>query len=499
MPRFDGPEHLTYEGPIRALLETTFNALEGRVSAADACYERITRSEAWRTQDGARGVVPCAVKSGLVVRLVGDEGRILETSLGDLSPIEARMRLDESLAVLAVQPPGDAKLAPLPQRERRHFGPSAELPEATVLAARWQALFEAIETTLAAGAPSGATLLWKARGYVQVEEKVVADEAGLWRTQTLPQVFLRVELQALREPSRARYVMSFGRLGLLDAVVTKDGALSPDLAADLRDALTRVASLLTARALTPEEKRRLTHYVLAPSAMVFIHEACGHGFEADIIQQGGSGLFEADGSPVDANLGSPAVRLVDAPVVGGLKELFGAQLIDDEGNEVEPVVLLDHGRVSHVMHSRETAGRAGVLSNGRGFSELGEPRLVRMTNTCLVPAEPSFLTQDLGLFLRGVQLGVWLEGSFGGTVSGDGMSTTIQSARLIRDGALTDEWLLPCTLSVQTRGALKTVEGFHGEPTFPGAGFCGKGQIKTVTTGGCAARLAVTDAIQLAW
>ena len=505
MPRFDGPENLNHEGPIRALLETAFTALEGRVATADGCFERITRSEVWRQLDGRRGLVPFAIKSGLVMRLVSERGQRLEASLGDLSPMDVRMRLDEAVAVLNAQPEvATEPLAPVPHRDRRHFGASESLPEAATLALRWERLLDGIERIITMATPAGVTLSHHVRAYAQVEDKVIADPDGLWRTQCLPQVFVQVDLQAQREPARSRFVVRAGALSGLEALIRPDGELSPEVVRELKQGITRVLALLSARALTPEERRRLTHFVLDPSAMVFIHEACGHNFEADIIQQGGSGLFEASGAAVDAMLASPAVRLVDGPPIDAKGRLqhgvgFGTQLIDDEGIEVEPVILLDQGRIAHVLHNRETAGRFGTQSNGRGFSELGQPRLVRMTNTYLVPSDPSFLTQDRDTFLRGIQLGLWLEGSHGGQVSGDGMSTTIQIARVIRDGVLTDEWLLPCTLSVQTRGALKTVERFFGEPVIDRPGFCGKGQMKTVTVGGYATRLSATEAISVAW
>jgi len=502
MPRFEGPETIDHETPVRSLLETAFAALEGRIAGADACYERVSRAEMHRDIDGRRTVVPCAVKSGLVVRLLGEAGRMLEASLGDLSPIEARLRLDEALRVLEAQPPGDNVLAPLPSRERRHFGPAVGLPDATILGSRFAALLDAIERTVADMTPAGVKLAHTVRAFVQIEDKVVADLDGLWRTQTLPQALVRVELKAVREPARARYLVSFGALAGMESLVTSAGALSQALAAELGAGLAHVISLLGARALTPEERRRLTHYVLAPSAMAFVHEACGHNFEADTVQQGGSGLFEPDGRPVDPMLASPAVRLVDGPLdASGGAGGFGGQFIDDEGIVVEPVTLIDHGRVVGLLHGRETAGRFGVPSNGRGFSELGHPRMVRMTDTWLLPAAPSFVTQYLEAFLDGIELGVWLEASFGGSVNGEGMSTTIQLGRIIRNGVLTDEFLLPCTLSVRTRGALKTVERFYGEPQLSGAGYCGKDplQFKTVAFGGCAARLSATEAIGVAW
>ncbi len=493
----------------RALLDTIFAALQGRVVDADACYERVLRFESARAHDGQRSTTPHASKSGLVVRLIGTDGRNLEVSLGDVSPMEARLRLDEALIFLdALSPDPTFRLAPLPIRDQRHFGP-AETPlgPPAELYERVNRCVDDVEA-LVAGWQSGRTteaqVTFAFRLYTQAEDKIVADAQGLFRSQSLPQTFLQVEFITRSGVRRGRSVVRFGDVRGLDEFLSVSGTLAARCRLRLNRGLDHAHRMLEARALTAAERAAITHYVLEPDAMVFIHEACGHNFEADIVASGRSGLFTRDGRPIDEALGSEAVRLVDGPPLDALGAYvvdrgFGSQYIDDEGVEVAPVVLLDRGRVTGMLHNRETAARFSATPNGRGFSELGQPRLVRMTNTYLLPSSPEFVRPTLEAFLEGVTFGVWLSGSYGGQVSAQGMSSSIQSGRIIRDGRLTDEWLLPCTFTVQTRLALKSVESFFGPPEFDRPGFCGKGQTKTVTEGGCAARLAAHGALSVGW
>ena len=62
------------------------------------------------------------------------------------------------------------------------------------------------------------------------------------------------------------------------------------------------------------------------------------------------------------------------------------------------------------------------------------------------------MVDTLEKLCEGIQFGVYLEGSMGGAVSKEGMSTTIQTGRVIRNGQLTDELLLPANLTVRTLG-----------------------------------------------
>jgi TldD protein len=128
---------------------------------------------------------------------------------------------------------------------------------------------------------------------------------------------------------------------------------------------------------------------------------------------------------------------------------------------------------------------------------MGQKRLVRMTNTYLYPAPGAPWVDSLEKLVEGIPFGVYLEGSMGGAVSKEGMSTTIQTGRVIRDGKLTGELLLPANLTVRTLGSLKGVEAFAGPLRCDDPGFCGKGQTKTVTDGGPMTRFRKTEDITL--
>jgi predicted Zn-dependent protease len=323
----------------------------------------------------------------------------------------------------------------------------------------------------------------------------------------LPSTFLQM-VALVKDPKSGRLTRQRSRLGdtrpltmLFEGGVPARG-LRGYYAEQVGSVVRRAVDQQRGRALSSEELARLTHYVLAPSAMVFVHEAEGHNFEADIIQQGGSGLFQRDGTPADDPFASSVVDVYDGQILrpdGTFEPAlgFGTHFIDDEGVELVPTKLVSAGRIVAKLHNRETAHHYREPVNGHGFSELGDKRLVRMTNTYLHPAGKERWVESVEELVKDVGFGVWLEGSLGGAVSREGMSTTIQFGRLIRDGKLTDEVLLPANLSVVTRDSLKTVEGFAGPLRCEDPGFCGKGQLKTVTDGGPITKLRASPAITL--
>ena len=488
---------LTNETAMRATCDAFFGAVAGRVAGADLCFERSTRAEVERDLDGGTRVTAHASRGGLVARLWDAQGRCLEVGLGEPGPMDVKLRVEEALEALApLAPDPEFALADLPNRANRHFGSdSVPSPAEQRAPERIAVLVGALEAMVGAASSPAAVLQLRARVYTEVEEKVVCDDRGLWRTQSIASSFLQVEVQARGEATRGRWVERVGDVATLDVLCGPGGKPTPRVEAAASKAIARAVRMLEARTLTEAERAALTHVIVDASAMVFVHEACGHNFEADIVLAGHSGLFHASGAPVSERVGSAAVRLVDGPLDpnDGTPRGFGTHFIDDEGVEVETVVLIDAGRPVDCMHSRETAGRLGRQSNGHGFSDIGQPRLVRMTNTSLVAAAPQFQQDDLQAFLSGIALGLWVEGSNGGEVTGDGMSASFQSGRLVREGRLTDEWIRPGMLTVRTRGALLGVEAFHGPPRIDRLGFCGKGQTKTVSEGGSTARIRLSE------
>ncbi len=490
----------------RAMLERA----RPRVRYADLLVEEVTKVEYTRLVGGDEVVKPFSRKGAVQLRLVGEEGRHLSVSFGLLPEAELLPGIDYALEALALQEPDPRYgLAPVPNAERVRYGVASpgDLSSEDVLLA-FDTLAREVDQVCTRVADGGTvevrTELWC---YAQVEEKLVLDTEGLFKTQVLPSTFLQMTAIA-RDPSTGKTTRQRTRLGDTQPLgfFFADGhpahGLRRDFVEGLSDCTRRAVAQQKGRRLSGAELSALTHYVLAPTAMVFVHEAEGHNFEADLIQQGTSGLFHKDGCPADDPFASALVDVWDGQILkadGGFDETagFGTHFIDDEGVELKPVRLVQGGRITGKLHNRETAHHFGEKPNGHGFSELGDKRLVRMTNTYLLPAGQEGWCSSLEDLIGDVTFGVFLEGSLGGAVSRDGMSTTIQFGRVIRDGRLTDEVLLPANLSVVTRDSLKSVEGFAGPLRLDGVGFCGKGQTKTVTEGGPVTKLRATPAITL--
>lgn len=496
-----------------ALAEGILELVRPKVRYADVLIEEITKVEYTRLLSGDETIKPFSKKSAMQLRLVGDGGRHLNVSLGvmPLALLEPSVRA--ALSMLAFQEPDPAfGLAPVPNRKRRRYGvPSAWAHDAQALVEAFEALRREVQALCEKAASAAPELslsvqpeLWC---YAQVEEKLVADTEGLLKTQVLPSTFLQFT-SVVKDERSGRMTRQRTRLGdtqplhwLFDEGHPWRG-LRRDFAENLGSCARRAVLQQKGRRLTSEELRSLTHYVLDPTAMVFVHEAEGHNFEADIVRDGGSGLLHADGTPKDTPFASDIVEVWDGQIIqpdGSFDPLggFGTHFIDDEGVELQPVRLVDKGHIAAMLHNRETAHHYGVEPNGHGFSELGDKRLVRMTNTYLYPAGNERWYETVDELIRDVPFGVLLEGSLGGAVTSEGMSTTIQFGRLIRDGVLTDEVLLPANLSVVTKDSLKTVEGFAGPLRCDDPGFCGKGQMKTVTDGGPVTLIGASPAITL--
>ena len=502
------PLELSHEERLRELAHELFAFLRPRVAYADLLVESVEKAEYQRLAGAQEIVKPFVSRSAMTVRVIDAQGRSLDLSCGLLPFRDLRARLSDALAAMPLQParPGFG-LGEVPNRERKRYGLEAppDLQPGEIVAS-----FEAIGREVVAlddgiSQASGLRVETEIWCYAQVEEKLVADSEGLWKTQLLPSTFLQLLARA-RDPRTGRLTQQRTRLGDIRPIqYLFDGpglSLRPDFREKIGGAGRAAAELQGARTLSSEELGRLTHLVLAPSAMVFVHEAEGHNFEADIIKDGHSGLFDRDGEPRAKPFGSPVVDVYDGPALRpdgsfATGEGFGSHFIDDEGIEVQPVRLVAEGEIVAKLHNRETAHHFHEAPNGRGFSEMGQRRLVRMTNTYLYPAPGAPWVDGLDELCLGIPFGVYLEGSMGGAVSKEGMSTTIQQGRVIRDGKLTDELLLPSNLSVRTLGSLRGIEAFAGPLRCDDPGFCGKGQMKTVTDGGPITRLRKTEDVTL--
>ena len=139
---------------------------------------------------------------------------------------------------------------------------------------------------------------------------------------------------------------------------------------------------------------------------VLIHEACGHGLEADTLVKEASVYATKRGE----KLGSDIVTIVDDGTVEGAWGSFG---VDDEGTPSQRTVLFDEGvLVGHISDLRSARKiDHPPTGNGRRQSYAHVP-IVRMRNTDLLPGP------DEGEeIVRSVKRGVYAATFAGGEVN----------------------------------------------------------------------------------
>ncbi len=169
--------------------------------------------------------------------------------------------------------------------------------------------------------------------------------------------------------------------------------------------------------------------VLAPGdSGILLHEAVGHGLEADFNRKGTSNYANQIGKPVASEL----CTVVDD---ARLLQSRGSINVDDEGNEPRSSVLIENGKLVGYMHDRLSAHHYGLTPSGNGRREsFACAPLPRMTNTILLagPHDPEEI-------LKSVKKGIFAKKFGGGQVdisNGDFVFSLTESY-LVEDGKIT--------------------------------------------------------------
>jgi len=120
--------------------------------------------------------------------------------------------------------------------------------------------------------------------------------------------------------------------------------------------------------------------VLAPgSSGILLHEAIGHGLEADFNRKEVS-IFS---SLVGEKVAEPIVNVVDDATNAGSR---GSLNVDDEGNATECTTLVEDGVLKGYLHDRISAAHYGVAPTGNGRRQsFRHMPLPRMRNTYMLP------------------------------------------------------------------------------------------------------------------
>jgi TldD protein len=206
--------------------------------------------------------------------------------------------------------------------------------------------------------------------------------------------------------------------------------------------------------------------VLAPGwSGILLHEAVGHGLEADFIRKKTS-LFAGK---VGERVASELVTVIDDGTVAGGR---GSLNVDDEGNPAQRKVLIENGILKGYLYDALNAQLMGKESTGSGRREsFQHAPLPRMTNTFLAPGE-----SDPEEIVRSVKKGLYAAHFGGGQVdiTNGNFVFEVGEAYLIEDGRLTRP-VKGATLIGVGPVALQNVSMVGNDPAHdPGMGTCGK-------------------------
>jgi TldD protein len=222
---------------------------------------------------------------------------------------------------------------------------------------------------------------------------------------------------------------------------------------------------------------------------VLLHEAVGHGLEADAVQKRASVYAGKLGEAV-------APAFVTAYDDGSREGDWGSDGIDDEGTPTRRTTVIEEGRLGSYLYDLLRARRDGVDSTGNGrresFRHLPIPR---MTNTFFAPGEatPEELIAEVERGLYAVSFGGGqVEPATGDFVFG------VSEGYLIEGGRVTAP-VRGATLVGNGLEALRSIDGVAGDLEIA-TGYCGKAgqsvpagvgqphvRIRELTVGGTAA------------
>ncbi len=192
-----------------------------------------------------------------------------------------------------------------------------------------------------------------------------------------------------------------------------------------KEAVRQAVTMLEARPAPAGEME----VVLGPGdSGILLHEAVGHGLEADFNRKGTSNYTDQVGQQVASEL----CTVVDDATLPSSR---GSINVDDEGNEPRSATLIEGGILRGYMQDRHSAGffKTGPTGNGRRESFRSHP-MPRMTNTHLLAGEDS--PEDI---VKSVTRGVYAKKFGGGQVdiSNGDFVFSLTEGYLIEDGKLT--------------------------------------------------------------
>ena len=286
---------------------------------------------------------------------------------------------------------------------------------------------------------------------------LVAASDGAFASDTQPLCRLNVFVIAKDETNTTRGTAGGGGRAGLEMFV---GSKSPESLA--REAA-RGAVLQLGAVAAPAGEMEV---VLGPGwPGILLHEAVGHGLEADFNRKKTSAFAGLIGQSV----ASSKVTVVDNGTMAGRR---GSLNVDDEGSPTQETVLIENGILKGYLTDKLSARLTGAANTGSGRRESYQCiPMPRMTNTYMLAGDDA--PEDI---LRSVKRGLYAVNFGGGQVdiTNGKFVFSASEAYLIEDGRITAP-VKDATLIGNGPEALKHVSMVgHDLKLDEGIGTCGK-------------------------
>ncbi len=166
----------------------------------------------------------------------------------------------------------------------------------------------------------------------------------------------------------------------------------------------------------------------AGAAGILLHEAIGHGMEADFNRKNVSIFSDKIGKPV----AKPFVSIVDE---GTQDAARGAINVDDEGNAVGRTMLVENGTLTSYLHDSISAKHYGVKPTGNGRRQGYEyAPMPRMRSTYMLPG-PHKRDEIVASVKKGVFCELFSNGQV--NIGAGDFTFYVKNGYLIEDGKLT--------------------------------------------------------------
>jgi TldD protein len=204
------------------------------------------------------------------------------------------------------------------------------------------------------------------------------------------------------------------------------GFYSPDrIGRVVKEAVDRTVILFEA---VPAPAGEMTVVLAAGSSGILLHEAIGHGMEADFNRKGVSIYSDKIGKPI----AKPFVNIVDEGTQEGAR---GAINVDDEGNAAGRTMLVQDGVLATYLHDTISARHYKVAPTGNGRRESYQyAPMPRMRSTYMLPG-PHKREEIIASVKRGIYCCNFTNGQV--QIGAGDFTFYVKNGYMIEDGKLT--------------------------------------------------------------